>query len=71
MRSTLLAVAALSWAVSAWASEPTPVPLTRTELKRLLEESKRSIPRLKAPAPTPVQGAVAQESLTAALPTFS
>ena len=61
MRSTLLTLAALSWAVPAWASDPTPVPLTRPELKKLLEESKLAVPRLKAPAPTPEQVAVARE----------
>jgi AhpD family alkylhydroperoxidase len=62
MRSTLMAVALLSLTVPAWASDPTPtpVPLTRPELKQLLEESKKSVPRLKAPAPTPEQVAAAK-----------
>jgi AhpD family alkylhydroperoxidase len=64
MRSTLMAVALLSLTVPAWASDPaptpTPVPLTRPELKQLLEDSKKSVPRLKAPAPTPEQVAAAK-----------
>src|SRR5262245_65045693 len=59
MRSTLMTVALLSVAVPAWADEPTPVPLTRPELKQLLDDSKRVVPRLKVPAPTPEQAAAA------------
>jgi AhpD family alkylhydroperoxidase len=61
MRSTMVVVAFLCSTAPAWADDPTPVPLTRPELKRLLEESKHSVPRLKAPAPSPEQLAAAQE----------
>ena len=37
---------------TAKASTPAPVPLTRPEMKALLEESKRDVPRLTPPAPT-------------------
>ena len=37
----------------AWAVDPPPVPLTRPEMKQLLEESKKYEPRLRTPAPTP------------------
>ncbi len=46
------------------ASEPAPVPLTRPEMKKLLEESKRDVPRLTPPPPTPEELASAQERKT-------
>src|SRR5262249_35261753 len=46
------------------AQSPAPVPLTRPEMKKLLEESKRDVPRLTPPPPTPEQIAAAQERKT-------
>ncbi len=40
---------------------PAPVPLTRPEMKKLLEESKRDTPRLIPPEPSPAELAAAQE----------
>jgi alkylhydroperoxidase family enzyme len=39
---------------------PAPVPLTRPEMKKLLEESKNDLPRLTPPQPTAVELAAAQ-----------
>jgi len=49
MRKTLTVIALLVMARAALADEPIGVPLTRPEMKQLLEESKRFEPRLKAP----------------------
>ena len=49
---------------TAKASAPAPVPLTRAEMKKLLEESKQDVPRLTPPPPTPEEVASAQESKT-------
>jgi AhpD family alkylhydroperoxidase len=56
MRLSLLVIVFFPLPALAQGSDPTQVPLTRPELKRLLEESKRMVPRLKAPAP-PAGGA--------------
>ena len=60
----LLQTAIVLFAVSApvWASDPPPVPLTRPEMKQLLEESKSFAPRLKPPEPTPEELAAAKEN---------
>jgi alkylhydroperoxidase family enzyme len=49
---------------TAAAAAPAPVPLTRPEMKKLLEESKRDVPRLTPPAPTPEEVARAEERKT-------
>jgi uncharacterized peroxidase-related enzyme len=62
-QSTIASAALLTFAFAGGASatdDPPPVPLTRPELKQVLEESKRNEPRLKAPAPTPEQAAARQ-----------
>jgi alkylhydroperoxidase family enzyme len=51
----------LTLSVPAWASDPPPVPLTRPEMKQLLEESKAFAPRLTPPEPTPEELAAAKE----------
>ena len=43
-------------------SGPAPVPLTRPEMKKLLEESKRDQPRLTPPAPTEEELAAARKA---------
>ena len=55
---------------SAKLSGPAPVPLTRPEMKKLLEESKRDVPRLTPPEPTPAELAAAQERKTPFTGTF-
>jgi alkylhydroperoxidase family enzyme len=49
MHRPMAAITLLALTAPAWASDPPPVPLTRPEMKRLLEESKRFAPRLTAP----------------------
>ena len=61
MRLILTTTALLALAAPALAADPPPVPLTRPEMKQILEESKRFTPRLKAPAPTPEEVAAAKE----------
>jgi hypothetical protein len=48
----MTAISLLALTAPAWASDPPPVPLTRPEMKQLLEESKRFAPRLRAPTPS-------------------
>jgi alkylhydroperoxidase family enzyme len=55
---------------SAKLAGPAPVPLTRPEMKKLLEESKRDVPRLTPPEPTPAELAAAQERKTPFTGTF-
>ena len=52
------------------ASGPAPVPLTRTEMKKLLEESKADVPRLTPPPPTAQEIAAAAERKTPFTGTF-
>jgi alkylhydroperoxidase family enzyme len=61
MRLLLTSIALLALTMPARASDPPPVPLTRPEMKQLLEESKKFAPRLKAPEPTPEEVAEAKE----------
>ena len=49
---------------TAQAAAPAPVPLTRPEMKKMLEESKRDVPRLTPPPPTPEELATAPERRT-------
>ena len=53
MHKVLAAVAFLAAPALVRASDPPTVPLTRGEMKRQMEESKRDVPRLKAP---PISG---------------
>ena len=55
---------------AAKSSGPAPVPLTRPEMKKLLEESKRDVPRLTPPAPTAEELAAAQERKTPFIGTY-
>ena len=43
MRLLVTSIAFLALSAQVWASDPPPVPLTRPEMKQLLEESKRSL----------------------------
>jgi alkylhydroperoxidase family enzyme len=52
------------------ATGPAPVPLSRPEMKKLLEESKRDVPRLTPPEPTPEEIATAAERKTPFTGTF-
>ncbi len=60
MRRTMTAITLLALTAPARASDPPPVPLTRPEMKRLLEESKQFAPRLKAPEPSAEERATAK-----------
>ena len=62
MRLLVTSIAFLALSAQVWASDPPPVPLTRPEMKQLLEESKTFAPRLKPPAPTPEELAAAKEN---------
>jgi alkylhydroperoxidase family enzyme len=55
---------------SANVAGPAPVPMTRPEMKKLLEESKRDTPRLTPPEPTPAELAAAQERKTPFVGTY-
>jgi alkylhydroperoxidase family enzyme len=61
MRLLPTSIVLLAVSAPAWADDPPPVPLTRPEMKRLLEDSKTFAPRLTAPAPTPEELAEAKE----------
>jgi alkylhydroperoxidase family enzyme len=66
MRKTLTAIALLVTAGPALADEPIGVPLTRPEMKQLLEESKKFEPRLKAPEAA--EGGLSASSVRTLLP---
>ncbi len=61
MRLLIASIVLLAMSAPVWASDdPPPVPLTRLEMKQLLEESKKFGPRLKAPEPTAEEQAEAK-----------
>jgi AhpD family alkylhydroperoxidase len=55
---------------SAQLAGPAQVPMTRPEMKKLLEESKRDTPRLTPPQPTPAELASSQERKTPFVGTY-
>jgi alkylhydroperoxidase family enzyme len=61
MRLLPTSIVLLAVSAPVWASDPPLVPLTRPEMKQLLEESKKFAPRLKPPAPTDEELAEAKE----------
>jgi alkylhydroperoxidase family enzyme len=61
MRLIRTSIVFLAMSAPTWAFDPPPVPLTRPEMKQLLEESKKFAPRLKPPEPTPEEVAAANE----------
>jgi alkylhydroperoxidase family enzyme len=61
MRLLPTSIVLLAVSAPVWADDPPPVPLTRPEMKQLLEDSKAFTPRLKAPAPTAEELAEAKE----------